>query len=462
MSNFVTNPSSFRDPSGFIFTKDGELYRQVNKNFKDDFDLFISSGCYEKLVQKKWLIPHQHIQQNLTGDDDWYITLKPEPVPFISYPHEWSFDMLKDAALLTLAILRESIGHGLILKDATPYNIQWYKNSLIFIDSLSFEKYNEMMPWVAYRQFCECFLSPLLLMHYKKIPLQQLSLAWPEGIPLPLTKSLLPFRSKFSVHTYLHIHLHAGMSGPGKTNSKKSAPFSKQKMLNLVTSFETVIQKLKLPPQQSTWSAYYSEAAQRDDYLAAKKESIQQWISSNKNFKTAIDLGANDGEFSKLLAANNIDTIAVDFDPYCINNLYRFIKKEKQERLQPLIIDLSNPSAAIGVNNEERSSFIDRVKADLVVALALIHHLAIGKNIPFPKIVSMLAGMGKNVIIEFVPKTDEKIRLMLAGRKDIFSHYTGARFEEALGRYFRIKDKQEIAASGRVLYFLEKHDEPAN
>ena len=153
----VTHPSSYRDPSGFIFEKGGITYRQVNIVYKDDFDFFISSGCYTALTGKGLLIPHEIIHENLTGSDQYYLTLLPQKIDFISYPYEWSFDMLKDAALLTLQLLKEAITHGLILKDATPYNIQWHKGKLIFIDTLSFEKYKEAEPWIAYRQFCECF-----------------------------------------------------------------------------------------------------------------------------------------------------------------------------------------------------------------------------------------------------------------------------------------------------------------
>ena len=156
--SFIHHPSSYRDPAGFIFSKNGVLYRQVNKVFSKDFDFFLTSGCYEKLVNKGMLIPHEVINENLTGDKEWYTTLQPAPIPFISYPYEWSFDMLKDAALLTLDLLKEAMDLGMILKDATPYNIQWHSGKLIFIDSLSFEQYDETKPWIAYRQFCECFL----------------------------------------------------------------------------------------------------------------------------------------------------------------------------------------------------------------------------------------------------------------------------------------------------------------
>lgn len=454
---FTHHPSSYRDPSGFIFEKEGVLYRQVNLVFKNDFDLFTTSGCYDNLVKQKLLIPHETTDKNLTGTKEYFKTLQPVPVEFISYPYEWSFDMLKDAALLTLRLMKEAIPYGLILKDATPYNIQWHSGQLIFIDTLSFEKYNEQEPWIAYRQFCECFLSPLLLMHYSKIPLHQLQLAYPEGIPLAVTKSLLPSRSRFSLHTYLHIHLHSKISAKGDSSGNKPVKFSKQKLLNLVSSLETLILKLKVPEQQTAWSAYYDEAAQRSDYLEEKQKIIRQWINQLPHLKTALDLGANDGVFSKLTAEKGINTLAADFDPLCINNLYRQIKNDSLRKIQPLILDLSNPSPSIGVNNTERLSFISRAKVDLVMALAVIHHLTIGKNIPFDKIAAFFAGLCQYLIVEFVPKQDEKIQLMLKNKKDIYHSYTEENFLVAFSIYFSILEKKPVGNSGRVLYLMKKN-----
>lgn len=450
------HPSSYRDPSGFIFEKEGVLYRQVNQIFKEDFDYFISSGCYDHLVKKGLLISHEIINENLTSTQEYYKTLRPEIIKFISYPYEWSFDMLKDAALLTLQLLKEAIVYGLIIKDATPYNIQWHDGKLIFIDSLSFEKYDETKPWIAYRQFCESFLSPLLLMHYSKMPLQQLQLSYPEGIPLAITKSLLPARSKLSLYTYLHIHLHAGVASKNNRDNNTLSKFSKQKLLNLASSLESLLQKLKLKGQ-STWSEYYAEASLRNDYLEQKKQLISQWSKDLIGVKTAVDVGANDGVFSKLLAELNIYMLATDFDPLCINNLYAEIKQTNKSNLQPLIIDLSNPSPAIGVNNTERQSFISRTKVDLVMALALIHHLAIGKNIPFDKIASLFQQLGNKLIIEFVPKEDEKVQLMLKSKKDIYSGYNEDIFEGVFKKYFEIQNKQPVGSSGRTLYLMRKH-----
>ena len=459
MSNsFSYHPSSFRDPSGFIFEKDKIVYRQVNKVFKEHFDFFISSGLCDKLVKQQLLIPHELINENLTGNKDWYTTLKPERIEFITYPWEWSFDMLKDAALLTLRLVKEAAASGMVLKDATPYNMQWHKGRLIFIDSLSFEKYDPEEPWIAYRQFCETFLAPLLLMHYSKNSLQQLLLAYPEGIPLTVTKSLLPKRSKFSLHTYLHIHFHATVANKKNGTASSKAKFSKQKFFNLISSLEILINKLRLPEQSTTWSGYYQEASQRNDYLDQKKKIISQWVDNMPAIKTAADLGANDGEFSQLLASKNIQTIAADFDPYCINKLYNQLKAGQEKNIQPLIVDLSNPSPDIGVNNNERTSFISRLHVDLALALALAHHLVIGKNIPFELIAGFFQQISSTLIIEFVPKEDEKVQLMLANKKDIYPGYTAENFEKAFGNYFRVAKKETITGSGRTLYLMIRHE----
>jgi len=455
----ISEPSSYRDPSGFIFNKNGVLYRQVNRSFAEHFDHFISSGCYDHLVKNKLLIPHETIEENFSEDNKWHCTLKPEVVPFISYPYEWTFGMLREAALLTITLAKEAMRFGMMLKDASAYNIQWHKGRMIFIDTLSFEKYDEQKPWIAYRQFCEHFLGPLLLMHYRKLPLTEMLLAWPDGIPLSVNSALLPRRSRFSLPVYLHIHLHAKYSTKTAGKEKRSFQFSKKKMEHLLNSLEQLVQRLKIPEKESAWSAYYDEASQRKDYLENKKAIITEWLPQFFDVKTAVDLGANDGEFSKLVSAKDIFTIATDADPYCIDRLYRSIRNN-QTNLQPLVNDLSHPSPAIGVNNKERTAFTDRAKAGLVMALALIHHLAIGKNIPLEKIAAFFSDLSRKwLIVEFVPRTDEKIIQMLQDKKDIYDQYTQENFENIFRGHFDIRDKKLIADSGRTIYLMKKHGE---
>jgi hypothetical protein len=457
MSNpVIHHPSSWRDPSGFIFESNGVLYRQVNVSFREHFDHFIESGCYDACTGKGMLLPHEEIDKNLTGSAAWYRTIRPQKIEFVSYPYEWSFDMLKDAALLTLGLLKEALRYNMILKDATPFNFQWHNGSLIFIDTLSFEK-DDGKPWIAYRQFCETFLGPLLIMHYSGKQMPELMLAWPEGIPVATTSSLLPKRSRFSLHTYLHIHLHSRISRSQKESKSNPGNFSKSKMARLIGSLEVVLNNLRTPAHKSVWSGYYDEAKSRDEYLSAKKSIITSWIEKS-GVKSIIDFGANEGAFSQIGAAMNIPTVASDMDTYCINNLYLRVKKEKLLKIQPMVLDLSYPSPAIGVNNEERFAFTQRARTDMALALALIHHLAIGKNIPFDKIASLFARNAHYLIIEFVPKTDQKIRLMLDRKKDIYTDYTEDNFTGAFETFFTIVEKQTIPGSGRILFLMKKND----
>ena len=457
--------SSFRDPSGFVFEKDGILYRQVNKIFREDFDHFIKSGCYDYLIEKQWLIPHEEIDTNLSNSPDWYKTLKPQRIPFITYPYEWCFDMLKDAALLTLQLAKDGTRFGTILKDATPFNIQWLDGKPVFIDTLSFERYEASKPWIAYRQFCESFLSPLLLMHYSHQPLQSLSLAYPEGIPLSTTKSLLPWRSKFSFYTYLHIHIHQRLASKAKakeTQPRDTRPeikqsFSEKKLHNLLESLQSLIQSLQWKGDATAWDQYYEEANQRSDYVPQKKKIIEEWLSELTEIHTAVDLGANEGTFSFLLAAKNVRTIAADSDHSSINRLYQKIKKEKEKNILPLLIDLANPSSAIGLNNKERMSFTERTSCDVGMALALLHHLAIGKNIPLEKIAELFASLVGHLVVEFIPKSDEKIRFMLQQKKDIYHAYNEENFVHSFEKYFSVQKKHAIGDSGRILYMMKRH-----
>ncbi|HEU0112306.1 MAG TPA: class I SAM-dependent methyltransferase [Flavisolibacter sp.] len=454
MSFAGRHPSSYRDPSGFLFYHNSRLYRQVNRSFQKDFEQFISSGIYQHLIDKGLLIPHQQVDQNFTGTANWYTTLEPEVIPFISYPYEWCFAMLKDAALTTLEIAGEAIKFGMILKDASAYNVQWHNGRMKFIDTLSFEKWDEGKPWIAYRQFCEHFFAPLALMHFKKQPVSKWFLAYPEGIPVELASSLLPYKSKWHLHTYLHVHLHARVSQ--KKQTKETAKtFSTSKLKNLLRSLEEAVRSFSLDVQSGVWSDYYDEAFQRENYLEPKKQIINDLLE-NLEIKSAMDVGANEGEFSQLAASKNVRTISVDFDHYSINRLYKKINEGSIHNILPLVMDLSAPSPAIGLNNTERTSFLDRVNVDLVMALAVIHHLCIGKNIPFDDLVKMFANMGSYLLIEFVPRFDEKIEVMLQQKKDVYDWYTIDNFKSSFSKEYEILNFKTIGTTKRELFLMKR------
>ena len=456
MPSFIHHPSSYRDPAGFMFYHNHQLYRQVNLCFKEDFDEFISGGLYKDLTEKGLLVPHKEVEGNLTGSPEWHRTIQPRPIDLISYPYEWCFEMLKDAALLTIEIAKQAMQKGMMLKDASAYNVQWYRGKMIFIDTLSFERYDEKKPWIAYKQFCEHFFAPLALMHYLQIPVQPLCMAYPEGIPLSIARKLLPFRSRLNLHSYLHLHLHASVSKKDR-EEKKTGAFSKQKMQNLLRSLEEGIRSFSFDRPSGVWSGYYEEASRREEYIHHKKQLVDKWLHELQ-WTTALDAGANEGTFSCLVKDKAGFMISSDADHFSINNLYKKLKKDQITNICPIIMDLSLPSPAIGVNNKERSSFFERLNVDLVMALALIHHLTIGKNIPFLHVAELFSRCGKNLLIEFVPKNDEKVVLMLHQKKDIYVDYNEQEFINAFEKYFTIAAKQPISGSGRILYLMKAHE----
>lgn len=445
--------SSYRDPAGFVFEEEGRLFRFIDSRYEVHYSRLLQSGLYGELVKKGWLIPHKETPNDAAHSSGGRV-IEPERIPFISYPYEWSFNMWQDAALLTLQIASAALKYGMVLKDATPFNIQFIKGRPVFIDTLSFENYEEGSHWVAYRQFCECFLAPLLLMHYSHPETGKLFIVYPNGIPLNVLTGLLPGRAKWNVNTFLHIYLQAKLSAGNKKRNAAPAEFSKQKLDVLLKGLTGFVQKLQVKKRKTTWDDYYTGTVLGGDYVKAKTALVLSYLGEIE-FETAIDLGANDGHFSLLL--NNAErVIAVDADANCINDLYLKIKREKINNVLPLLTDLVNPSPATGWNNAERDPISQRLKADLVLALALVHHLAIANNIPLSFIAGWLAPMAGYLIIEFVPKSDEKVKLLLQNRQDIFTGYTEEGFKEAFAAKYHFLKEQKTGNTGRILFLMKR------
>jgi len=448
-------PSSFRDPSGFIFKYRNEYYRQVNLSYKDNYDLLIDSGLFKELVSRNYLINHREISGRSVGQSAYKI-IKPDQIPFISYPFEWCFDQLKDAALLTLEIEKTALRFGQSLKDASAYNIQFFDGKPIFIDTLSFEKYAESKPWVAYRQFCQHFLAPLTLMSRLDLRLNSLMQIYLDGVPLDLAAKLLPGKTRLSLGLGAHIFLHAkSQKSHAGDKSKRELKLSRSQFLGIIDSLKSTVAGLRLPKQRTVWDHYYDDT----NYSAAgfhdKEKIVATWIKELKP-KTIWDAGANDGHFSRLGSSQNIPTLSTDFDPIAVENNYLKMKAGKDHFILPLIIDLTNPSPAIGWQNTERKSFLSRGSFDLTFALALVHHLAIANNLPLNKIAELFSLQTKHLIIEFVPKTDSNAQRLLQNREDIFVNYSQIEFEKEFSRYFKIIKRKPLKDSRRILYLMLK------
>ncbi|MBW1649284.1 MAG: SAM-dependent methyltransferase [Deltaproteobacteria bacterium] len=450
-------PSSFRDPSGFLFFRNGSLYRQVNTIYKKNYDCLIDSGLYKALIDAELLIPHQEVNINYAISDKVYKIIKPELIPFISYPYEWCFSQLKNAALTTLKIQKTALNFGMSLKDCSAYNIQFKKSCPIFIDTLSFEKYNEGQLWVAYRQFCQHFLAPLALMSYKDIRLNQLLRIYIDGVPLDLTSSLLPNRSRFRFSILSHIHLHAKSQKyfSNKSVTVNSRKISRSSFIGIVNSLEAAVRKLKWQPKGTEWADYYQDTNYTSEALRHKKQIITEFLDVVKP-KNVWDLGANTGIFSRIASNRGIQTISFDIDPAAVEKNYLDCLKKNEINILPLLLDLTNPSSCIGWENQERVSLLERGPSDTAFALALIHHLAISNNLPLSKISNFFKKNCNYLIIEFVPKSDTQVQRLLSGRKDIFPDYTQDSFENEFGQYFEIKNSMKIKDTDRILYLMQR------
>ncbi|MBR9859232.1 SAM-dependent methyltransferase [bacterium] len=444
-------PSSFRDPSGFIFKHEGRIMRQIQHKAETDYELLMSSGLYELLVEKKALIPHEEVEN---VNPDAYKTILPQQLDFISYPYEWSFEQLKDAALLTLRVQLTALKKGLSLKDASAYNVQFVNGKAMLIDTLSFERYEEGSPWVAYRQFCQHFYAPLLLASIKDIRLNHLFHSYIDGIPLDLASKLLPWKTRFNLSIASHIHWHAKAQGKHANkaeDTKKKAQVSSSGLRGILKNLESSILKLSWEPGETEWGDYYNNTNYSEEAHKAKFVLVKKYIDLIKP-ETLWDLGANDGTFSKIAADQKIPTIAFDIDPIAVNQNYRKVKEEKQKHMLPLMLDLTNPSPALGWAHKERDSLEQRGPAGCIMALALVHHLAISNNLPLEMIAEYFSKLGQHLIIEFVPKTDSKVKILLATREDIFPEYTEVGFEDAFSTYFDLMEKSKVEGSERTLY----------
>lgn len=453
-------PGSFRDPSGFVFERDGALYRQVNLAYRADYDQTVASGLDRALIDQGWLIPHREVDEEPSDPRASYKILQPDRVPFISYPYEWCFGQLKAAALLTLAVQKKAMTHAMSLKDASAFNVQFLGGRPIFIDTLSFETYRAGEPWVAYRQFCRHFLAPLALMSRCDVRLNQLFRPSLDGIPLDLASRLLPWRSRLNPRLLIHVHLHARVERAfsGGDRLAKPRPFSRGALLGLIDSLERTVEGLHWKPSGTEWAEYYDET-NYSDAATARKIALVGEILDDLHPTTVWDLGANTGRYSRLATDRGASTVAFDVDPACVERNYRDVVAEGRTDLLPLWIDLANPSPALGWDHHERASLIDRGPADLALALALVHHLAISGNIPLDRIALFLKRACRSLVIEFVPKEDSQVQRLLRSREDVFPDYHRDGFESAFAEHFAIQRAEPIVDSTRTLYLMRARSE---
>jgi hypothetical protein len=444
-------PGSFRDPAGHVFVADGTLYRHVSPAGREAYQRLMESGLYDALAAGGLLLPHEDLGSPGGGADEQAATvIRAERIPMVSYPYEWCFSQLREAALLTLRLQREAMRFGMSLKDASAYNVQLRRGRPVLIDTLSFEA-RRPGPWVAYRQFCRHFYAPLLLSR-TEAQLARLQQVFIDGVPLGVASKLLPARTWVEAGPLMHIHLHA--AADRRLAGVRSAGLHGQARIDaLIDSLERAVRAVHWKPR-GDWASYYADQpSYGPEAFTRKLKVVSAWLDRLKP-SLVWDLGANTGRFSRIAARHAELVVAFDADPACVETMYCETRAEGSDRLLPLVADLTSPSPAIGWANSERLTLDERGPADAALALAFTHHLAIGNNVPLDAIAGYFARLARQLIVEFVPKSDPMVQRMLASRDDIFSGYGQEQFERAFEAAFRIEQRAALAPSDRMLYLM--------
>jgi hypothetical protein len=415
----------------------------------------MGSGLAAELIRDGLLIPHEEVAGALACSEEAYKVLRPEPVPFVSYPYEWCFSQLRDAAVATLRIQRRALASGMCLKDASAFNIQFLRGRPVLIDTLSLETHVEGRPWVAYRQFCRHFLAPLALMSYSDARLAQLFRADLDGIPLDLASTLLPLRSRLRPSLLFHLHLHArGERTLSRPSRRVARAVSRRELLALADHLESAVTGLEWTPRETAWGSYDGSVSYSEPALAHKAEIVSAFLAQAGE-GAVWDLGGGTGRFSRLASASGRTTVSWDRDPAAVEASYRACGRDRETNMLPLVLDLLNPTPALGWAHAERRSLAERGPASVVLALALLHHLVLAGGVPLVEIAAFLAAIGRWLIVEFVPFDDAQVGVMLAGRAAPPPHaYTLETFEAAFRAHFVVVRAEPIRGSGRILFLM--------
>ena len=449
---------SFRDPSGFVYQRDGRLLRQVNISFAKEFDAFLACGLYGELAREGLLVAHSDAPLSDAADPARaHAIIEPCRLPFISYPYEWSFGELKDAALLTLELQRRALQRDFILRDASAYNVQFVGARPIFIDTLSFEPRQEGAAWSAYKQFCEHFLVPLLLMARTDVRCGALQREHLDGIPIELGSALLPLSSWSRPGVLLHVHLHARAQRRYEEKSvvavAKGRSMSTAGVAALTDGLSRMVRSLEWQPTGTEWADYVTETNYTEVAAGSKATLVREFLTTISP-RVVWDLGANTGVYSRVAKEIAPLVVSFDIDPGAVERSYRQAKADGDTGILPLLVDLMNPSPAHGWAHAERMSLEERGPADAVMALALVHHLAIARNVPLERVAEFFSRLGRFLVIEFIPKSDSQVRKLLLNRPDIFPGYTKEGFELAFKTHFQIVRAMPVQQSERWLYLM--------
>ncbi len=466
MSAATIEPGSFRDPHSRVVEADGAVLRLLSAQGLRDWNALAASELFRGSVAEGKLVGTELEAEGAADLPDGLVdgaaaVLRHEVVPFVSYPYEWTFAMLKDAALLQLELLRRALDEDLILKDSSPYNIQWRGAQPVFIDIGSFEALRPGEPWIGYRQFCMLFLYPLLLQAYKGMPFQPWLRGSLDGIEPQECRMLMSFRDLFRAGVLSHVLLHARLERRNADSERdvkgelRKAGFKKELIAANVKRLERLVRGLEWRPGASEWSDYGPRGHYTDADADQKDEFVRR-VAAERSLGLAWDLGCNDGRFSRIVAEHARTVVAMDADAAVVDGLYRSLRAGGETSILPLYVDVVDPSPALGWRGGERRTLSDRGTPELTLCLAFIHHVALSGNVPVRDFLDWLRSLETRLVIEF-PTTDDPLVRRLLARKQEGTHpdYDRGYFERTLGDLFDVTSTEELSSGTRVLYVAQ-------
>ena len=462
----LAEAGSFRDWDGRIFTADSGILRALTSSGLAEWKALEGTDFFARFTESGELVLTQEtddeaVQAVRRADPEggWVGALTHERLPFVSYPYEWSFSMLKDAALLQLRLMSAALAEGFVLKDASPYNVQWRGSQPVFIDLGSFERVRGGEPWAAYRQFCMLCLYPLMLEAYRGVPFQPWLRGSIDGITPSDFRALFAARDAFRPGMVRDVFLHASLErryadrGAEVKRELRAAGFDARVIEATVARLARLVARLRSRAAESAWEHYRRTCSYTDLDTDAKERFVRRSVEQRSR-SLVWDLGCNDGRYARIASDHAAFTVAIDSDRGVVDALYSSLRSERNRGILPLVADLADPSPSLGWRQRERLTLLHRGKPDLVLCLALVHHLSVSRNVPLREIVDWLGDLDCEIVVEFAGREDPMVQRLLSGKRtDAHPDYDRATFEHLLEARFEVLDELELPSGTRTLYF---------
>jgi hypothetical protein len=459
----TSDPGSFRDHSNRVYAGSGDVYRGLDTAAASELRSVMQKPFFARAVAHGTIVATEWLDQPPAPvDEHWDAWLRHDRIPVVSYPYEWTFSMLRDAALIQLSLLTDMLGDDVVSKDASPYNVQFVGSSPMFIDVGSFEGYRSGDPWFGYRQFCQQYLFPLFLVAYKDIPFQPWLRGSLEGLTPVEARQVLKGAKRgwrgLPTHVWIHARLEERMARRSTEvkEAARRAGFSKRLIELNVAKLTSLVEGLEWRRADSEWSTYSERSHYTDRDLAAKEDFVRR-AAEDFHPNVAWDVGANDGRFSRIVAEHAEYVVALDADHLVVDLLYRNLRAEQNTKILPLMFNLADPSPALGWRGRERRPLEERNRPDLALYLAVIHHLSITHHVPVRDILDSMAATAPRLVVEFPHRDDPMVRLLLRDKRPgVHQDYDLDVFDALVKERFDVVARHELPSGTRTMYDLRR------